>query len=89
MTDDPLKYIEKLVLDVAKSATSDSMTVHEKMDALKLLTPYYAVLKKAKAKSDDDAPEGEPTMGAIRDRLRVIEEPANGGIETSTRRRRN
>ena len=82
-----LEDIEKLVAEVAQEAASGSMPLHEKMDALKLLQPYYAVLKKAKGKLDDDPSEGGQTMGDMRERLRVVEqEPADGGIETSSRR---
>jgi len=82
-----LEDIEKLVAEVAQEAASGNMPLHEKMDALKLLQPYYAVLKKAKGKLDDDPSEGGQTMGDMRERLRVVEqEPADGGIETSSRR---
>ncbi|MGO9304049.1 MAG: hypothetical protein ACLP3R_10155 [Candidatus Korobacteraceae bacterium] len=94
-----LEDIEKLVAEVAQEAASGSMPLHEKMDALKLLQPYYAVLKKAKGKLDDDPSEGGQTMGAMRERLRVIEvngrerpideEPADGGVKTASRRSGN
>lgn len=84
-----LEDIEKLVAEVAKKAASAETTIETKMDALKLLQPYYAVLKKAKGKLDDDPSEGGQTMGAMRERLRVIEEPADGGVETSSRRSRD
>lgn len=85
-----LEDIEKLVADVAKEASSGNKTIEEKMDALKLLQPYYAVLKKAKGKSDDEQSDDEPTMGEMQRRLRVVEqEPTDGGIETSSRRPRS
>jgi len=85
-----LEDIEKLVAEVAKEAASDSMTMHEKLDALKLLTPYYAVLKKAKGKLDDDPSEGGQTMGDMRERLRVVEqEPTDGRVEAASRRSGN
>lgn len=83
-----LKDIEKLVEQVAKAAISDKTPLNDKLDALKLLTPYYAVLKKAKAKSDDEPSDDQPTMGDMRERLRVVEEPADGGVETTSRRSR-
>ena len=90
-----LADIERLVAEVAKDAVSGNKTLQEKMEALKLLQPYYAVLKKVKSKSDDDA-SGGPSMGDMQHSLRVVEqEPAetggsaNGGIETSSRRARN
>lgn len=85
-----LADIEKLVAEVAKKAVSSETSLSDKLDALKLLTPYYAVLKKAKGKSDDDSSQDGPSMGDMRNSLRVIEqEPDDGGIETSSRRARN
>jgi hypothetical protein len=84
-----LDEIEKLVALVAKEALSANKTLQEKMDALKLLTPYYAVLKKAKGKHDDDSSDG-PSMGDMRNSLRVVEqEPDDGGVETASRRARS
>ena len=85
-----LEDIEKLVADVANEAASGTMTTYEKMDALKLLQPYYAVLKKAKGKLDDDPSEGGQTMGDMRERLRVVEqEPTDGRVEAASRRSGN
>jgi hypothetical protein len=83
-----LDDIEKLAADVAKEAL-DSKTLQEKMDALKLLQPYYAILKKGKGASSDDA-DDEPTMDDIRRGLRVVvQEPADGGVKATGRRNRN
>jgi hypothetical protein len=79
--------IEKLVADVAKEALSSKTSLQEKMDALKLLAPYYTALKK-KGKTDDETSD-EPTMGELRNRLRVVEESADDGIETAARRSGN
>lgn len=86
-----LEDIEKLVAEVAKAATSSNTTLGEKLDALKLLQPYYAVLKKAKSRLDDDLADDRPTMGDMRERLRVVEEaPADDdGIEAAGRRSRD
>lgn len=82
-----LADIEKLVAEVAKDAVSASKTLQEKMDALKLLQPYYAIMKKAKPRPDDDDALDEPTMGDMRDKLRLIEqETDDGGVETADRR---
>jgi hypothetical protein len=83
-----LKDIEQLVAEVAQAAISGNIPLQEKLDALKLLTPYYAVLKKAKGKSDDESSDGT-TMGDMRERLRVVEEPDDGGVETGSRRARS
>jgi hypothetical protein len=86
-----LADIEKLVAEVAKKAVSSDTTLEQKMDALKLLQPYYAVLKKAKGKPDDDPSQDGPSMGDMRNNLRVVEqEPDDGsGIEASSRRAGN
>ncbi len=84
-----LQDIEKLVAEVAKKAALGEKIPEQQIDALKLLQPYYAVLKKAKGKLDDDSSEGGQTMGAMRERLRIIEEPADGGIKTASRRSRD
>lgn len=82
-----LEDIEKLVASVAKKAALGQKIPEEQLDALKLLQPYYFVLKKAKGKPDDDLSEGGPTMGTMRERLRVVEqEPADGRVQTSSRR---
>jgi len=84
-----LEDIEKLVAEIAQEAASNRMPLHEKMDALKLLTPYYAVLKKAKGNLDDSS-EGGQTMGAMRERLRSIEQGSTDGrVETASRRSRD
>lgn len=82
-----LTDIEKLVAEVAKAAVSDNITLNEKLDVLKLLQPYYAILKKAKGKADDES-DDQPTMGDMRERLRVVEEPDDGGVEAASRRSR-
>ena len=87
-----LKNIEKLVAEVAEAATLADVPLHDKMDALKLLQPYYAALKKAEGKpADDDGSEGGLTMSGMRRRLHVVEqEPADGSrVETSSRRPRD
>lgn len=85
-----LEDIEKLVAQVAAKAVSGEASLDQQVDALKLLTPYYAILKKAKGKSDDEPADDQPTMGDMQRRLRVIEqEPADDGrVETASRRPR-
>lgn len=83
-----LEEIEKLAGQVVKKALSDDIPMQEKMDALKLLTPYYTALKKAKTRLDEP-PDGEPTMADMRAQLHDAEEPVDGGIEASGRRTGN
>ena len=48
--------IEKMVIVACKQLTTDAKTFQEKLDALKVLAPYYLVLSKGKKTdaSDDD-----------------------------------
>lgn len=70
-----LSDIEKLVADVAKAAAKDDTDLQQKMDALKLLQPYYAVMRKARGGKieEDEAFDEQPTMGEMQHRLRVVE----------------
>ena len=84
-----LADIEKLVAEVANKALGADTTLESKIDALKLLTPYYVVMKKSQGSSDGDS-EDEPTMDDIRRGLRVVvQEPADGGVKATDRRNRN
>ena len=66
-----IKKIEKLVDDVAREALK--LDTDGKMDALKLLQPYYAILKKAQGRPEEFSDEDKTTMGSLRNRLRVVE----------------
>ena len=66
-----IKKIERLVDDVAREALK--LDTNGKMDALKLLQPYYAILKKAQGRPEEFSDEDKTTMGGLRDRLRVVE----------------
>ena len=84
-----LADIEKLVAEVANKALGADTTLESKIDALKLLTPYYVVMKKSQGSSDGDS-EDEPTMDDIRRGLRVVvQEPADGGVKATGRRNRD
>lgn len=84
-----LADIEKLVAEVANKALGADTTLESKIDALKLLTPYYVVMKKSQGSSDGDS-EDEPTMDDIRRGLRVVaQEPADGRVEATGRRNRD
>lgn len=85
-----LDDIEKLVAEVAREAASGNMGIHEKMDALKLLQPYYATMKKAKSRADDDPSGEELTMSTIQQRVAGAEEQDDGTkIPPASRRTRN
>lgn len=87
-----IENIEQLVAQVAKAAVSGSLDVTQKLDALKLLTPYYAVLKRQKGRQDESpSAEDEPSMGELRQRLRLVEQDKaedDGKLAAPTRRSR-
>jgi hypothetical protein len=75
-----LDEVYKLATSVAKEAQEKDTEFVEKLDALKVLAPYYAPLMKGKKESPDDdsqAPSGN--FGAWRDRLSVVEGGKDGG----------
>ena len=75
--------IEKLALSVAKKAMEKDTPLHDQIDALKVLNPYYIALTKGKKKADDDT--DEPSFA---DLTRNIEDHANGSAEIRDRRGR-
>ena len=85
-----ISEIEKLVGMVAEKAIEEDTALGEKIEALKVLGPYYTLLKKAQANSDDDSPD-ETTMGGLQDELRRVEQENSNGRAVSRRsdRRRN
>ena len=58
--------------------------LHDQIDALKVLNPYYIALTKGKKKSDDET--DEPSFADI---TRTIEDHANGSTEIRARRGRS
>jgi len=81
-----LSDIEKLAAEVAKNALEQDTGIESRIDALKVLTPYYNALKKAQGQTDPDPPD-QPTMAAFQDRLRQAEEKPNGGTVPNHQRR--
>lgn len=81
-----LSDIEKLVETTAKQALEKTTTIEQRIDALKVIAPYYTALKKA-AGQDPPAEGGEPTMDDMRSQ---IEESGNGrNVQARTRSRGN
>jgi len=84
-----LSDIEKLAVKVAKEAFDKDTSLDVKIEALKVLGPYYTLLKKAEGKADTDSPT-EPSMGDLQRQLRHTEDAAHGGSEAIPgRQRRN
>ena len=75
--------IEKLALSVATKAMEKDTSLHDQIDALKVLNPYYIALTRAKKKGDEDT--DEPSFA---DLTRNIEDHANGSTEIRARRGR-
>lgn len=82
--------IEALASKIAKEAISDDMSFAEKLDALKILTPYYTALKKQNgSKSSDDDNDG-PSFSDFRNDLhKIVTQEQHNGVESgiSSRRR--
>lgn len=80
--------LDKLATAVAKKAALSATTLQESVDALKALTPYYALTEKLRAKGDDgDEPDGD-TFEAFSAAVAGTEERANGhGAKVRSRRR--
>ena len=76
--------IEKLVQTTAKNALEKDTPLQERIDALKVIAPYYTALKKAAGQSEE--PSGEPTMDEMRSQIE--QENGNGrNVQARTRSR--
>ena len=88
MKQDAVKAIEKLVQSVASSAAERGTKVSQRIEALRVLAPYYAALKKHKIHATADAPD-EVTIDGMQKELRNVEDEqtvsdhqrGNGSIE--------
>ena len=80
-----LPDIEKLAQQTAKEALKDNTPLQSKIDALKVLSPYYSALKKIDSK--EPAESDEPTMGDLRRQLDAAEENGHGGARVQDRAR--
>jgi hypothetical protein len=72
-----LKEIDKLVNKVAKAANEDNIlgrdtTLHDRVEALKVLTPYYLALLKARGAEEDDTSTMADFAMAIREDQRAV-----------------
>jgi hypothetical protein len=80
-----LSDIEKLVQTTAKNALEKDTPLQERIDALKVIAPYYTALKKAAGQEPPDS-GGDPTMDEMRSQ---IEESGNGRAVQIRSRSRN
>ena len=82
MTTSARKEIEKLAKAIAKEAQdTDSLTA--KIEAFKVLLPYYSRQIKAKV---DEPEDGETTIEGIQRKLHIVEEQDGGTVHTRKRR---
>ena len=81
-----LAKIETLAADLAAKAAQDTTSIENKIEAVKVLASYYAALKKAQGRSNDD-PGDETTMSGLQAQLHRVQETGNGGEAVSSRRR--
>lgn len=80
--------IEKLASAIAEAALAEGVTLETRIDALKVLNPYFSVLVKNKAKMDEET-SGGPSFGDFQAIVTAAEEPPNGRTAVHHRSRRN
>jgi len=86
MRQDAALAIEKLVLAIAEKAAKSAKNLSEQMEALRVLAPYYAALKKHKVHATAEEPD-EITIGNLQNAVRDVEE-GNGRTVSHHQRRR-
>lgn len=77
--------IEKLVLATAKAAMA-SDDLQQKIDALKVIAPYYAIWKK---KDGNDTPDAAQSLAGMVDKINKAEDEQDGRSYGLQDRRRN
>lgn len=85
MTKTAIQAIEELVRSVAESAAHSKVKVSERIEALRVLAPYYAVLTKHKGSGGGDG--AAVTINGLQDAVRQLED-SNGQAIPDHRRRR-
>lgn len=76
--------LDKLAADIAKKASLSDTSLQESIDALKVLTPYYALTQKLKT-GDEDEPDGA-TFDTFSADISGTEERPNGRTQIRSRR---
>jgi hypothetical protein len=64
-----IERIERLVLSVAEATSKEETTLQERLESLKILTPYYTMLKKGKFREEE---ESETTFETMKTQLRSV-----------------
>ena len=81
----PVQAIEELVRAVADSCAHGKVKASEKIEALRVLAPYYTILSKHRARDGDGDPT-EVTINGLQDALRKAD--SNGRTVSHHQRRR-
>jgi hypothetical protein len=82
----PVSAIEELVRSVADSAAQGKVKVSERIEALRVLAPYYIALKKHKIDPSTDNDVEAVSIGRLQDAVRQAED-GNGQTVSDHKRR--
>ena len=85
MNPSTMQAIEELVRSVAHSAAHGKVKVSEKIEALRVLAPYYAALTKHKVPESDDQTSGM-TISRLQNAIQQVED-SNGRTVPDYQRR--
>ena len=72
-----LTEIERLIVKTAKKAQEEDIELEKKVDALKILAPYYALLQKAKLKMS--AESGEFSLSQLASQIHEADDEGSNG----------
>ena len=79
--------IEKLASAIAQASLQPEVTLETRIDALKVLNPYFSILMKNKGKLDEEPANG-PSFGDFQRIVAAVEESPNGRTPLHGRHRR-
>lgn len=83
MTKSPVAAIEELVRSVAESAAQGRVKISERIEALRVLAPYYIALNKQRGRGDDTS---AVTINGLQDAVRQLEESNGRALPDHQRR---
>ena len=83
-----LQKIESFIGALADDVKKCDIDLGLKIEAAKVLSSYYASLKKAEALADSEADDEEITISGLQDQLAKVTEASNGGTVPRHKRRR-
>jgi len=88
MSSATLKKIEAFAGALADQAKTSEIEFALKIEAARVLAPYYNALKKAQVQSDEGAEGEEITISGLQDQLAKVAEKGHGGTVSRHNRRR-